>query len=76
MKYEKLYKLINEATKEALGEDAIIVKDDNSLKLLNDIIFSSLEKNEKFNKALIKSIKRILYVKTNKVKYNFDTDTD
>ena len=69
MKYEKLYKLINEAAKESLGEDAIIVRDDNSLKLLNDIIFSSLEKTEKFHKSLIRAIRSILYVKTNNVHF-------
>ena len=67
MTYEKIYKLINEAVKESLGEDAIIVRDDNSLKLLNDIIFSSLEKTEKFQKSLIRAIRSILYVKTNNV---------
>lgn len=67
MKYEKLYKIINEAAKESLGEDSIIVRDDNSLKLLNDIIFSSPEKTKKFHKSLIRAIRSILYVKTNNV---------
>ena len=63
MKYENLYELINEAAKEALGKDAIIVKDNNSLKLLNDIILSKYKNTEKFYISIIKIIKRKYYSK-------------
>ena len=43
MKPDEIFKLINEAIKEELGEDAINLEDDNFLNLLADFVFGSYE---------------------------------
>lgn len=57
-KVTQIYTLVNDAAKEALGSQAITVKDTGSLVSLGDVVLSSTENTDAFYKTLVDRIGR------------------
>ena len=58
--FEQIYTLVNDAAKEALGEQAITVKDTSSLVSLGEAILSSDVNKDVFTKTLMDKVGRII----------------
>lgn len=58
--FEQIYTLVNDAAKEALGEQAITVKDTSSLVSLGEAVLSSDENKDVFTKTLMDKVGRII----------------